>query len=179
MAELTTVSRPYANAVFTLAKKEKQLSQWSSMLALLSSASGDEKVRRLIESPEMANAVKAQRLIDICGDELDDRGRRFVRVLAENDRLDLFPSVAEQFELLKAQEERVLEVEVISAYPVSSAEEAGLKQALERKYERDVVLASRVDAALIGGAIIRAGDTVIDGSIRGKLEKLAESLTRS
>lgn len=179
MAELSTVSRPYANAVFSLAKREKQLPQWSRMLAVMSAASADDKVKRFLETPEVAALQKAQRLIDICGDELDDRGRRFVRVLAENHRLDLFQAVAEQYELLKAQEERTLEVEVVSAYPVSDSEISSLKRALEKKYERDVVLASRVDASLIGGAIIRAGDTVIDGSIRGKLDKLAESLLRS
>jgi len=179
MAELTTVSRPYANAVFALAKRERQLAGWSKMLSVLSAASSDTRVRRMLEAPDVANARKAQRLIELCGDELDDRGKRFVRVLAENDRLDLVASVREQFELLKAQEERVLEVEVVSAFAVSEAEEHSLKQALERKYEKDVVLASRVDASLIGGAIIRAGDTVIDGSVRGKLDKLAESLLRS
>ena len=83
------------------------------------------------------------------------------------------------FEQLKAQEERILEVEVISAFAVSESEELNLKQALERKFEKEVILASRVDSALIGGAIIRAGDTVIDGSVRGKLDKLAESLLRT
>ncbi len=179
MAELTTVSRPYANAVFALAKKERQLPAWSRMLGVLTATAGDDRVRRLLESPEIPNASKAQRLIEICSDELDDRGRRFLRVLAGNDRLDLIAAITEQFEQLKAQEERVLEVEVISAYAVSASEEQNLKQALERKFEKDVILASRVDSELIGGAIIRAGDTVIDGSVRGKLDKLAESLLRT
>ena len=179
MAELTTVSRPYANAIFNLAKKERQLPEWSRMLGVLTATAGDDRVRRLLESPEIANVLKAQRLIEVCSDELDDRGRRFLRVLAENDRLDLIAAISEQFEILKAQEERILEVEVISAYAVSQSEERSLKQALERKFEKEVILASRVDAALIGGAIIRAGDTVIDGSVRGKLDKLAESLLRA
>lgn len=179
MAELTTVSRPYANAIFNLAKKERQLPAWSKMLGVLTGTAADDRVRRLLESPEIANQVKAQRLIEVCSDDLDDRGRRFLRVLAENDRLDLIAAIAEQFEQLKAQEERILEVEVISAYAVSESEERNLKQALERKFEKAVILASRVDSALIGGAIIRAGDTVIDGSVRGKLDKLAESLLRT
>lgn len=179
MAELTTVSRPYANAVFNLAKKERQLPAWSKMLGVLTATAGDDRVRRLLESPEIANVLKAQRLIEVCSDELDDRGRRFLRVLAENDRLDLIAAIAEQFEQLKAQEERILEVDVISAYAVSDSEERRLKQALERKFEKEVILASRVDSTLIGGAIIRAGDTVIDGSVRGKLDKLAESLLRT
>ena len=179
MAELTTVSRPYANAIFNLAKKERQLSAWSKMLGVLSGTAEDDRVKRLLESPEIANVVKAQRLIEVCSDELDDRGRRFLRVLAENNRLDLIAAITEQFEQLKAQEERILEVEVISAYVVSESEERNLKQALERKFEKEVILASRIDATLIGGAIIRAGDTVIDGSVRGKLDKLAESLLRT
>jgi len=179
MAELTTVARPYANAVFAMAKRDKQLSQWSRALDVLAATAADPRVHQLIESPEMANSVKAQKLIELCGDELDDRGRRLVRVLAENDRLDIFAAVAEQFELLKAEEERILDVEVISAHPLTGAEEETLRQSLRTKYEREVALASRVDPALIGGAIIRAGDTVIDGSVKGKLDKLAESLMRS
>ena len=179
MAELTTVSRPYANAIFSLAKKERQLPAWSRMLGVLTATAGDDRVRRLLDSPEITNVLKAQRLVEVCSDELDDRGRRFLRVLAENDRLDLIAAISEQFEILKAQEERILEVEVISAYAVSENEERNLKQALERKFDKEVILASRVDAALIGGAIIRAGDTVIDGSVRGKLDKLAESLLRA
>ncbi len=179
MAELTTVSRPYANAIFNLAKKERQLPAWSKMLGVLSVTAADDRVKRLLESPQITNLLKAQRLIEVCSDELDDRGRRFLRVLAENDRLDLIAAITEQFEQLKAQEERILEVEVISAFAVSESEELNLKQALERKFEKEVILASRVDSALIGGAIIRAGDTVIDGSVRGKLDKLAESLLRT
>ncbi len=179
MAELTTVSRPYANAIFNLAKKERQLPAWSKMLGVLSVTAADDRVKRLLESPQITNLLKAQRLIEVCSDELDDRGRRFLRVLAENDRLDLIAAITEQFEQLKAQEERILEVEVISAFAVSESEELNLKQALERKFEKEVVLASRVDSGLIGGAIIRAGDTVIDGSVRGKLDKLAESLLRT
>ncbi|MEZ5594916.1 MAG: F0F1 ATP synthase subunit delta [Pseudomonadales bacterium] len=179
MAELSTVGRPYANAIFRLAKQGSQLGEWSRMLAVIAATADDPRVKLFLDSPETPNAVKAQRLGDICGEEVDDRGRRFLRVLAENDRLDLIAAVREQFEELKAQEEKILEVEVVSAFPVSSAEEQSLKQALERKYEKDVVLASRVDTSLIGGAIIRAGDTVIDGSLRGKLDKLAENLLRT
>lgn len=178
MAELTTVSRPYANALFDLAKKERQLAEWSKMLSTLTATAADSRVRQLLDSPEIDNTQKAKVLGELCSEALDDRGKRMLRVLADNDRLNLIAAIAEQFEELKAQEEKVLEVEVISAFAVSETEARNLAQALERKFEKDVTLVTRVDATLIGGAIIRAGDTVIDGSVRGKLDKLTESLLR-
>ncbi len=178
MAELSTIARPYANAVFAMAKKDTALDGWSRMLAVLAATAADERVQQLLESPEVANTQKAYKLAEICGDELDDRAKRFLQVLADNDRLELLADVHEQFEELKALEESKLEVEVISAYPVSDGESQKLASSLAAKFDKEVSLTSRVDAALIGGAIIRAGDTVIDGSVRGKLEKLTETLQR-
>ena len=179
MAENSTVARPYANAVFAMAKAGGNLGGWSRMLALLSAAANDERVQRLLETPDLPNVQKAYRLAELCGEELDDRGKRFLQVLADNDRLDLLPSVSEQFEELRAEEESVLEVEVVAAYPVSDTQAEKLKSALGARYQKEVTLESRVDESLIGGAIIRAGDTVVDGSVRGKLDKLSETLTRA
>ena len=179
MAELATLARPYANAVFTVAKSDGSLERWSRMLALMIAVATDEQVKQLLESPEVSDEQKAFRLADLCGDELNDRGRKFVQVLAHNKRLDIIAEVSAQFEALRAAEEQTLDVEVISAYPISEAESAALRQALARKYAKEVNLTSSVDSELIGGAVIRAGDTVIDGSIRGKLNKLAETLQRN
>ncbi len=131
-----------------------------------------------MSSPDLEDGAKAARLADLFRDELNDRSRRFLNVLAENKRLELLPEIAEQFEVRRAEAEQSLDVEIISAYPLTDAQADNLKSALNRKYEREINLSSSVDAQLMGGAIIRAGDNVIDGSIRGKLDKLRESLLR-
>jgi len=100
-------------------------------------------------------------------------------VLARNKRLHLLPEISAQYEMLRAQAESSLDVEVVSAYPLDDAERSRMVEVLKRRFERDIQLTSRVDANLMGGVVIRAGDTVIDGSVRGKLEKLAETLQRT
>jgi F-type H+-transporting ATPase subunit delta len=179
MAELATLARPYAHAVFDIAKDAGRLDAWTRALALLAAAVEQPELRDLIEAPERSSEQKAFALIELCRDELDDRGRRFVQVLASNKRLALLPEIRDIFEALRAELQKTLDVEIVSAAPLSEAEAAELERALARRYERRVQLTARVDENLIGGAVIRAGDTVIDGSIRGKLEKLSEALLRA
>ena len=179
MAELATLARPYANAAFDVAKSDGELDRWSRMLALLGAAAEEETVQVLLATPDIEEAQKAYRLSEICGPELNDRGRRFVQVLASNKRLTLLPEIQSQFEALRAEEQSTLDVSVTSAYPLSEQELHRLKGALSRRFDRDVSMVSDVDASLIGGAIIRAGDTVIDGSLRGRLNKLAETIQRT
>ena len=179
MAELATLARPYANAVFDLASERDGLERWSHMLGLAAAAVGEPVVQALIESPAVPDEQKAHGLIDLVRDELDDAGRRFLHTLADNKRLPLLPEIATQFETLKAEAERVLDVEIASAVPLTDAELTSFTDALKRRHERDIEVSTVVDETLIGGAIVRAGDTVVDGSVRGKLDKLAESLTRT
>ena len=179
MAELATLARPYASAVFAVAKSEGDLDRWSRMLTLLAAAAADEKIRWLLSTPETDEMTKAYRVIDVCGDELNDRAKRFVQVLAGNKRLPLLSEIAVQFEALRAEEQATLDVEITSAFPLSDAELGRMKAALTRRFEKDINMESTVDRALIGGAVIRAGDTVIDGSVKGKLAKLAEVVQRT
>ena len=179
MAELATLARPYAKAVFELAKSQRALDHWSRMLTFLHALTENAKIQDLLDSPDLADEQKARRLNEISGDALDDRGRKFVLVLARNKRLPLIGEIRDQFEELKAQEEKVLDVEVVSAFELSQEQSDTLRDALQRKYQREVSLTSRVDRQLLGGALIRAGDTVIDGSVRGRLDKLAETLQRN
>ncbi|MDG2278963.1 MAG: F0F1 ATP synthase subunit delta [Pseudomonadales bacterium] len=176
MAELATIARPYANAVFDLARRDNALNQWSSMLGVLGATSEHPTVKMLVQSPDLQSTVKAFRLAEVCGDELDDRGKKFLQALADNDRLDLLGEISAQFEALRAEEEKSLDVEVISAYEMSEAQNEALKVSLKQKFEKEITIETRVDTSLIGGAVIRAGDVVIDGSVRGKLAKLAETL---
>jgi F-type H+-transporting ATPase subunit delta len=179
MAEIATLARPYANAVFDIAKAEKHLEVWSRQLSFAAAAAVDPTVKEVIDAPSVTNDEKAKKIAQVCGDELNQIGRKFVQVLARNKRLHLLSEISAQFEALRAEEEKSLDVEVISAYELTVQEQMRLADVLHRRFEREIQLTSRVDAALLGGVVIRAGDTVIDGSVRGKLEKLAESLQRT
>ncbi len=177
MAELATIARPYANAVFKLAKDGNALDQWSRMLRTLTGTSGHPTVQVLLESPDMPAPAKAFRLAEVCGEELDDRGKKFLQSLADNDRLGLIGEIYEQYEELRAEEEKSLDVEVISAFALTDAQSEQLRSSLNARFEKEIAIEARVDESLIGGAVIRAGDVVIDGSVRGRLNKLAETLT--
>ena len=179
MAELATLARPYANAAFDLAKAGRRLPQWSRMLGVLATAAETSEVEALIGAPSLRSEVKAHRLINLLGDELDDRGRRFVHVLAANKRLELLPEIAAQFEVRKAEAELVLDVEIVSAVGLSAAQKDAYAQALKRRFDQDVQVTERVDSQLVGGAVVRAGDTVIDGSVRGRLSRLVDALQRA
>jgi F-type H+-transporting ATPase subunit delta len=178
MAEQATLARPYANAVFDLARSGNALDRWSRALSLLAAAGDEPAIRRLIDAPDQSAEVKAAKLVDVLGDELDDQGRNLVRLLARNKRLDLLREIHEQFEARKAEAERVLDVEVVSAFDLTAEQSERLRDVLQRRFSKEINLSGRVDPDVLGGVVIRAGDTVIDGSIRGRLGKLAETLQR-
>ena len=178
MAELATLARPYAKAAFDLARSSDRLERWSRMLALLSAAAQTAEAKALIGTPALPSEAKAHRLIDIV-DDLDDSGRRFVLVLADNKRLELLPEIAEQFEARKAEAEQVLDVEIAAAVGLSDTQKTDYAEALERRFSQQVNVSVAVDPSLVGGAVIRAGDTVIDGSVRGRLTRLVEALQRA
>jgi F-type H+-transporting ATPase subunit delta len=179
MAEIATIARPYANAVFELAKKRRAIDAWSRELAVVAAVAAEPEIKDVIDSPAATSLQKANTLARVCGEDISREGKQFVQILARNKRLHLLTEISEQFEALRAQEQASLEVDVISAYPLDDAEQKRLTEALGRRFEREVLLTSRVDESLLGGVIIRAGDTVIDGSVRGKLEKLSETLQRA
>ena len=179
MAEIATIARPYANAVFDIARRQGDLDGWSRQLAMAAAVVAEPAINEVIESPAATSLAKANTLVRVFGDALTPEGKQFLHVLARNKRLHLLQEISAQYDALRAQEEASLEVEVISAYALSDAEQTRLTQALARRFEREIVLATRVDESLLGGAIIRAGDTVIDGSVRGKLNKLSETLQRT
>ncbi|MDE0177954.1 MAG: F0F1 ATP synthase subunit delta [Gammaproteobacteria bacterium] len=179
MAEIATLARPYANAVFDLARSAGRMTEWSPMLALLARAVETDQVKELIAAPSLAPAVKAHQLIDVVRDDIDDRCRRFVNVLADNHRLELLPEISTQFEALKAGAEQTLDVEITAAVELTDQQVDAYTQALRQRFDQAVNVNVEVDAGLVGGAVIRAGDTVIDGSVRGRLTRLVESLQRN
>lgn len=177
MAESITLARPYANAAFEVALADKALAPWSQMLASLAAVCADPKVSALLKNPALTAEKQSQALLEICGDAVSDKGQNLVKLLAENRRLVLLPQISSIFDVLKAAQEKSIDVDVATAYQLSDEVVAQLTQALQKRLDRQVRLNTRVDQKLIGGAVIRAGDTVIDNSVRGKLNKLAESLS--
>ena len=176
MAEIATLARPYANALFDLARGDNALNEWSNMLSVLLGVVEEEKVEIFLEAPENSAKEKALRLSELCGEEIDDRARKLLLALAEHDRLKLLSEVSRQFESLKAEAERLLAVKIQSARELSKNQIESFSDALKSRYGKEVSLEIDVNSDLIGGAVITAGDMVIDGSIRGKLNKLRDSL---
>ncbi len=177
MAEKQTAARPYAEAVFALAKERSALKNWSEMLALLAAVAQDAHIQRLAHDPRVERTRLFALLLDIGGKNLTAEGANFVRLLVENRRLTLLPEIAAIYESLKAEAEARVEASVTSAFPLEPAQLKTLEQGLQRRFGRAVHLTATVDASLVGGVVIRAGDLVIDGSVRGRLAGLATELT--
>lgn len=176
MAELTTLARPYAKAAFEHAQAHQQLANWSAMLGLAAAVSQDDTMQRVLKAPRLTSTEKATTFNEVCGDKFDAQAQNFIRVIAENDRLALLPDIFALFELYKAEQEKSIDVDVTSAFALSDEQQDKLAKVLSARLSREVRLHAAEDSSLIGGVIIRAGDLVIDGSVRGKIAKLAEAL---
>jgi len=177
MAERTTTARPYAKAIFALARKGSALGATAASLKRAAEVVADPRVHALLGSPHVTAPQLAEFVIGVTGAGLDEYGRNFIALLAQNRRLGFLPEIAALFEQMKADVENAVDVEVISAAQLSSEQEGRYVAALQKKLGRSVRLHTKVDSSLIGGAVLRAGDLVIDGSIKGRLERLAVELT--
>lgn len=177
MAEKLTLARPYVQAVFVQAKADKALDAWSRRLTRAAELILHPEVRDAMTSPRVTRQQAADLFIDLLGDLLDEAGRNFIRLLVENDRVELLPEIAELFAIRRAEAEGTIEAEVATAFELSADQQARLREALGKRLERKVTLTCRVDPQLLGGAVVRAGDLVIDGSALGRLNRLANELT--
>lgn len=176
MAELHTLARPYAKAAFELAREAGALQQWSQTLRTLTAAVADAQVAALLADPRLSRHEVAGVLIAALGDKLDAPGRNLVRLLAENNRLAALPAIAEEFEALRAEAEKRVEVEITTATAVAEPQQQALIGAVRKRLAREVQVAWKTDPALIAGAVIRAGDLVIDGSVAGELAQLRQAV---
>src|SRR3954467_11551976 len=176
MAEPSTVARPYAEAAFRLASGDNALPKWSAMIGSLAHVAEDARVRAAITNPALSDAQAAGVFISILGGKLDGQAENFVRVLAENNRLELLPEIQLQFEVLKNEREGIVEAEGYSAFELTEAQVADLAQRLEKRTGRKVRTKVEVDKNLIGGVKVVIGDKVIDGSARGQLAALENAL---
>jgi len=176
MAEPSTVARPYAEAAFKLADGANSLAKWSEMLGSLAQVSEDERVRAAVADPNMSDAKIAGLFIAILSGRLTGEAENFIRVLAENGRLNLLPEIRAQFEARKNEREGVVEAEVQSAFELTAAQVADLVQRLEKKTGRKVRARVHINKELIGGVKLVLGDKVIDGSARAQLAALETAL---
>ncbi len=176
MAERATIARPYAKAAFEYARDAQRFAPWSEGLKAAAVIVADPRVAEMTQDPKWTQADLVSLISDVAGAKLDAGMQNFVRVLAENHRLLLLPEIAAHYEELRSEVENTVDVEVISAVPLSSAQADKLKAALSTRLKRQVRMQNSVDAGLMGGAIVRAGDLVIDGSLKGRLERLATEL---
>jgi F-type H+-transporting ATPase subunit delta len=173
VAERLTIARPYAKAAFRLASERRQLSQWSSFLERAAATVADAQVRPLLSNPSVASDQLVALISGVAGSELDPQAANFLRSLAANRRLGFLPEIAGRFEQLRADAERTIDVTVTSAVELSAEQRERFASAMRKRLNREVHLHCEIDPALIGGAVIRADDLVIDGSVRAGLMQLA------
>jgi F-type H+-transporting ATPase subunit delta len=178
MAERLTIARPYAKAAFEAAQAAGQLPAWSRALSAAAAGVAETSVQALLGSPKLPREQLAQIFIELVGSEIGSPGANFIRVLAENRRLGVLPEIAQAFDTLRAEAERTIAATVVSATALDEPARAALVQVLKQRLQREVTLECEIDPRLIGGAVIRAGDLVIDGSVRSKLERLGLALAR-
>ncbi|TDI78478.1 MAG: F0F1 ATP synthase subunit delta [Betaproteobacteria bacterium] len=176
MAEALTIARPYAEAVFRLARADNTLPAWSDMLQFAAIVAGDERILALLSNPGVSAKHLGELLLGICGDELSNEGRNFILLLVESKRVKVLPQVSDLFEQLKAQHEGVLEAKVSSAFAMTDRQLKDLVVGLESKFKRKIEAKVNVNPELIGGVKVEIGDEVFDASVRGKLEAMSVAL---
>ncbi len=177
MAEKATIARPYARAAFEFAQTNGTFKQWSEALSIAAAVVTDPSVAKLLNHPRVTAAQLVELIAQVAGSSLDGSAQNFVATLAHNRRLGLLPHIAKMYEVLRADVERVADVDVISAVPLDAAQQQRLTAALQIRLKRSVRLHCSVDASLMGGAIVRSGDLVIDGSVKERLGRLASVIT--
>ncbi len=174
----SNLARPYARAVFALAQEAGDLAGWSEQLQLLAAVAADHRVHAAITAPRVSRQERGEALLKVVGDKLTEGATNLVRLLATNGRLELLPELASQYERLRRDAEGQVEAHVRSAAALTPEQEERLAERLRKRLQRQVTLHCEVDESLLGGAVVRAGDLVIDGSLKGRLDRLATRLAR-
>ncbi len=174
MSQALTVARPYARAAFAVAREEDNLAAWSDALGFAARGAADPRVAALLPNPQLSDA---DAIALLAPEGASEAFARFLGVLADAGRLQELPEIAALYAELRAEAEKVIRAKVTSATVLPAGELDVIKAALKKRFGRDVEIDTAVDESLIGGAIIDAGDVVIDGSLKGKLSRLQTALT--
>ncbi|MCO4838179.1 MAG: F0F1 ATP synthase subunit delta [Oceanospirillaceae bacterium] len=178
MAETITVARPYTKAAFETALAQGDLGSWSEFLNMAAAVVADPSLAQVLDNPALTATKKAQLVTDVVNGNhpVSQQAQNFLNLLAENKRLSLLPEVSNLYETLKANQEQSIDVSIVSAFDLGNEQQDKLTQALSAMLSREINITSTTDASLLGGVIVSAGDLVIDGSVKGKLSKLAEAM---
>lgn len=178
MANNASIARPYAKAVFDLAQETGSFESWSAALAQLALIGNDDSFGALVSDPRVDASNITDLLVDLSKDTLPEGGANLVKLLVQNDRLDSLSDIEQQFGELVAKAQASVNAEVITAMALTEDQKSSLTSALEARLGLKVAIEETIDAGLVGGAIVKAGDLVIDGSARGRIEKLTTALLR-
>lgn len=176
MAELSTLARPYAEAAFKRAKQTNSAKAWSDALQFMSAVAQDFQLAEILGNPRIAKHKIESLLLDICQDQIHDEAKNLLKILVENGKVTLLPKISALYEELKAEDEGYVNVDLYSAYSLTKAEQGKYIAMLEKQLNKKINATVSVDKSLIGGILAKAGDKVIDGSIRGQLHQLAKRL---
>ncbi len=177
MADSSTIARPYAKAIFKLALEQNSIKEWSEFLRALSLAAQEKTVRKLFIDPRFSHDQLVDILFSACSTRKNQQEKNILQTLATKKRLSALSEIANLFEIYRAQREKIITVHVTSAHPVSKIAQKNLAQALQIRLQSNIDLTFEINPDLIGGAIIRASDLVIDGSVRSKLLRMAHALS--
>lgn len=178
MAELTTIARPYAEAVFRLAKQGNALAAWSDALGLIAGVYQDAQMQVAMANPKVTPADIEKLLLAICGERIDAIARNLIQLLVHNRRLSVLPEIRELFEKLKLEDEGKLDAKISSAFPMEDAQRHQVVELLSARFKRKINATVTVDPDLIGGIKVEVGDKVWDASVRGRLQTMAATLSK-
>jgi len=178
MADNASIARPYAKAVFDLAQETGSFEAWTSALDNLTVISNDESFSTMVNAPRVSDSEISDLLVYLAKESLPDGGTNLINLLVQNDRLDVLPDIGQQYGDLVAKAKATINAKVRSAMALTEDQKSSLSSALEARLGMKVELEETIDASLVGGAIIKAGDLVIDGSAKGRIEKLTTALLR-
>lgn len=177
MSEQISLARPYAKAIFELARDAGEYAGWSDQLELLAMIAQDPAMIEVINNPDVSEQQLAELIIDVAGDLLNEQGRNLVKLLARNDRVSAVADINQQFLVLRDEAEQVIEAQLITASEVDEAQKKKIEAALSNRLGKQIKLEATVDESLIGGAIVRAGDWVVDGSVKAQLQELVGAIS--
>lgn len=174
MSEKRTLARPYAKAIFEMALQSKNFEAWSSMLTVLCMIIEDERVQRLLNNPTINPEILSEFFMMVASGALDEAGKNLLNTLAQKKRLKLLPDIKILYETFREEAEKILPVTCITAVPLSETQKKGFIEVLTKRFGRTIELSCEVNPELVGGFFIKAGDTIIDGSVRGQLQQLKD-----
>ena len=176
MSELATLARPYAAAIFKRAKETQSTTKWSKSSAFMAAILKNQDISVVVDNPKVDKQRLSALILDICQGHVNEESENFLKLLVHNNRLSLVPTIAKLFEAYKAEDEGYMEVEVMTAYPLSKEAKQEFTATLEKNLGKKIHMNVAVDKSLIGGVLVRAGDKVIDGSIKGRLQHMQKAL---